>query len=351
MESKATGNDFVKIFSENLDLKALVKLVTDPKAGAISTFIGVTRDNWNGKKVLTLEYEAYEPMAEKEMLKICNTLRTKFNVFHIAIYHRTGLVPISEPSIIIAISSDHRVDGLEAVHWCIDEVKATVPIWKKEFYEDGSMWKGNVECKHGKKCGHDEKHKEEIIENKNATQEIEKKEIQTKTNNASFRIGLLTISDTRRESEDKSGAKMMEFISKNDLCTCIEKKIVIDSIYKIRESVSSWIASEEINVIISTGGTGLTGRDVTFEAVKPLLDKFVDGFGEIFRNLSYQELGASGLQSRVFSGIANGKLIFCLPGSTGACTLGWKLIEELLNPKAKGCSFGKLLLDGRLSEK
>jgi molybdenum cofactor biosynthesis protein B len=343
-------DDHVAISSESLDLTALVRLVTDARAGAVSTFVGITRNNFNGKEVLTLEYEAYEPMAEKEMKKICGVLRTKFNVMHIAIYHRTGLVPISEPSIIIAISSVHREDGLQAVQWCINEVKATVPIWKKEIYRDGSMWKGNVECKHGKKCGHDNNNTNE--EKKN-TLEIEKEnQIKCNTNsNFSFRIGLLTISDTRDESQDKSGAKLIEFISKNELCTCVEKAIVIDNIYKIRERISSWIAKEEINVIISTGGTGLTGRDVTYEAVKPLLDKFVDGFGEIFRNLSYQELGASGLQSRVFSGIANGKLVFCLPGSTGACTLGWKLIEELLNPKAKGCSFGKLLLDGRLSEK
>jgi len=347
-----SGKDFVQLSSQNLELESLVKLVTDSKAGAISTFIGITRDNFNGKKVLSLEYEAYEPMAEKEILKICDTLRSKFNVMHIAIYHRTGNVPISEPSIIIAISSDHREDGLQAVHWCIDEVKATVPIWKKEIYEDGSVWKGNVECKHGKKCGHYNNNNDNNNENNNNT---EIKSLQEKDNSHlnthSFRIGVLTISDTRDESQDKSGAKLIEFISKNELCTCVGKKIVTDSIYKIRESVCSWIASEQINVIITTGGTGLTGRDVTYEAIKPLLDKFVDGFGEIFRNLSYQELGASGLQSRAFSGIANGKLVFCLPGSTGACTLGWKLIEELLNPKAKGCSFGKLLLDGRLSEK
>lgn len=104
----------------------------------------------------------------------------------------------------------------------------------------------------------------------------------------SFHIGLLTISDTRDEVEDKSGAKLEECISKNELCECVEKTIVIDNIYKIRERISAWIASNTVNVLITTGGTGMTGRDVTPEAILPLLDKQLDGFGEIFRSLSYQ---------------------------------------------------------------
>jgi molybdenum cofactor biosynthesis protein B len=104
----------------------------------------------------------------------------------------------------------------------------------------------------------------------------------------SFHIGLLTISDTRGESEDKSGAKLLELVGQYELSECTEKTIVIDNIYKIRERVSAWIASDTINVIITTGGTGLTGRDVTPEAIVPLLDKQLDGFGEVFRSLSYQ---------------------------------------------------------------
>jgi molybdenum cofactor biosynthesis protein B len=104
----------------------------------------------------------------------------------------------------------------------------------------------------------------------------------------SFHVGLLTISDTRGESEDKSGAKLLELVGGNELCDCTERTIVIDNIYKIREQVSAWIASETINVIITTGGTGMTGRDVTPEAILPLLDKQLDGFGELFRSLSYQ---------------------------------------------------------------
>jgi len=136
------------VTDENLDLSKIYDLVKENACGAVSTFSGTTRDNYFGKKVTKLEYEAYKPMAEKELHKICDQIRVKWDVWHIAIYHKVGLVPIGDPSVIIAISSDHRDAGLEAVHWAIDELKATVPVWKKEFYEDGSSWKGNVECRH-----------------------------------------------------------------------------------------------------------------------------------------------------------------------------------------------------------
>jgi len=97
-------------------------------------------------------------MAEKELHKICNQVRSKWDVTHIAMYHKTGLVPIGDASVIIAISSVHRGDGLEAVRYAIDELKATVPIWKKEFYSDGSIWKGNAECRHTHKHSHTQPH-------------------------------------------------------------------------------------------------------------------------------------------------------------------------------------------------
>jgi len=142
------------ITPDKLDLNIVCNDVSDPSCGAISTFIGVTRNHFNNKKVLKLEYEAYKPMAEKELQKICDQIRSKWDVFHIAMYHKTGEVPIGEASVIIAISSVHRESGLQAVHWAIDELKATVPIWKKEYYEDGSVWKGNAECRHHKKEHH-----------------------------------------------------------------------------------------------------------------------------------------------------------------------------------------------------
>mmetsp|Transcript_37740 Transcript_37740/g.70830 ORF Transcript_37740/g.70830 Transcript_37740/m.70830 type:complete len:204 (+) Transcript_37740:131-742(+) len=136
-----------EVVGTNLRSDRYVDFVTDPGAGAISTFVGVTRDNFDGKRVVRLEYEAYVPMAVKELDKLCGQMLKKWNLIKVAIGHRTGVVEVTQPSVIIAVSSAHRRESLEAVHWAIDELKATVPIWKKEEYEDGEVWKENAESR------------------------------------------------------------------------------------------------------------------------------------------------------------------------------------------------------------
>jgi len=139
--------DHVKITRDELSVDEARKLVICPSAGAVSMFIGTTRDNFENKTVVRLEYEAYESMAVKEINKICKSVRDRWNVRHICIMHRLGLVPVTEASVLIAISSAHRNDSLEAVRFAIDTLKATVPIWKKEVYADGECsWKENAEC-------------------------------------------------------------------------------------------------------------------------------------------------------------------------------------------------------------
>jgi len=139
--------DYFKIVEEPISLDHLITLVSSPEAGAISTFSGTTRNNFEGKKVLKLQYEAYKPMAEKEMKKICQDIRNIWEVLKIAMVHRIGDVPIGESSVIIAVSSAHRRESLDAVSYAIDAIKSTVPIWKKEYYENSaSQWKENKEC-------------------------------------------------------------------------------------------------------------------------------------------------------------------------------------------------------------
>lgn len=162
-------------------------------------------------------------------------------------------------------------------------------------------------------------------------------------------IAILTVSDSRTEQDDKSGATLktraLEAGHK-----VVDKVIVPDNIYKIREVVSRWIASDIVHVVISTGGTGLTGRDVTPEAVLPLFDKSIEGFGELFRQVSFEEIGVSTMQSRAVAGTANSKFIFCLPGSSSACVTGWdRLLKTQLDITQKGCNFAKLV--PRLGEK
>lgn len=138
----------------------------------------------------------------------------------------------------------------------------------------------------------------------------------------SLNIAVMTISDTRTEEDDTAGASLVEYLLA-DGHKLADKMIVPDNKYKIREFASRWIANEDIQVILSTGGTGLTGRDVTPEAFGVLFDKTIDGFGELFRSISYQYIKTSTMQSRALAGIANGTVIFCLPGSPGACKDGW----------------------------
>jgi molybdenum cofactor biosynthesis protein B len=164
-----------------------------------------------------------------------------------------------------------------------------------------------------------------------------------------LRIAILTVSDSRDEATDKSGKLLAERLSRAGH-QLAEKTIVPDDIYQIRAAVSHWIADEKLQVVISTGGTGVTGRDGTPEAVQPLLDKTIDGFGEVFRAVSFQQIKTSTMQSRCLAGVANGTYIFCVPGSSGACATAWdELIEAQLDYRTRPCNLVELM--PRLLEK
>ncbi len=162
-------------------------------------------------------------------------------------------------------------------------------------------------------------------------------------------IAVLTVSDSRTEENDTSGKVLVERAEAAGH-RIVDKRIVADDIYQIRAALSAWIADEEVNAIITTGGTGVTGRDGTPEAVKPLLDKEIEGFGELFRMISYEEIKTSTVQSRALSGVANGTYLFCLPGSSGACRTGWdRLINDQLDSRHRPCNLVELM--PRLLEK
>jgi molybdenum cofactor biosynthesis protein B len=156
-------------------------------------------------------------------------------------------------------------------------------------------------------------------------------------------IAVMTVSDTRTEETDTSGKALVERIQAAGH-RLAEKRIVPDDIYKMREVLSRWIADPNVQVVISTGGTGLTGRDSTPEAVRPLLDKEIEGFGEVFRWVSYRDIKTSTVQSRALAGVANGTFIFCLPGSTGACRTGWdEIIRDQLDYRHRPCNMAELM--------
>jgi len=156
-------------------------------------------------------------------------------------------------------------------------------------------------------------------------------------------IAVLVISDSRTEKTDKSGKLLADRLTAAGH-NLYQKQIVPDEIKQIRDTVSGWIAEQGVNAVITTGGTGVTGRDGTPEAVRPLFEKDIEGFGELFRYLSYQEIGTSSLQSRAIAGVANGTYVFCLPGSSGACATAWdNILSKQLDYRTRPCNLVELM--------
>lgn len=156
-------------------------------------------------------------------------------------------------------------------------------------------------------------------------------------------IAVLTVSDSRDDTTDKSGKLLVERLNAAGHRSAA-KIIVPDDVYRIRAVVSAWIADPSVQVVITTGGTGVTGRDGTPEAVTPLLDKLIDGFGEVFRSISFEQIKTSTMQSRALAGVANGTYVFCVPGSSGACRTAWDdLIAAQLDHRTRPCNLAELI--------
>ena len=154
-----------------------------------------------------------------------------------------------------------------------------------------------------------------------------------------LRIAVLTVSDTRTQANDTSGRFLLE-AAQAEGHSVVASDIVRDDIYQIRARVSAWIAADDVQVILITGGTGFSGRDSTPEAIAPLFDKRIEGFGEMFRQLSWQEIGSSTVQSRALAGLGNNTAVFSMPGSTGDCKTAWHgILREQLDSRHKPCNF------------
>jgi molybdenum cofactor biosynthesis protein B len=158
-----------------------------------------------------------------------------------------------------------------------------------------------------------------------------------------LRIAVLTVSDTRTLDTDTSGKLLADELQAAGHVLAA-RALLRDDVDAVRAQLAAWIQDDAVEVVLTTGGTGITGRDGTPEAVAPLLEKTLEGFGELFRMLSYAEIGAATIQSRCLAGVARGTLVFCLPGSSGACRLGWeKILRPQLDRRTKPCNFAELL--------
>lgn len=155
----------------------------------------------------------------------------------------------------------------------------------------------------------------------------------------SLDCAILTVSDRRTAGDDTSGNLLAEHVGRAGH-VCARREIVRDDVYQIRRVISDWIADPQVQVILTTGGTGFSHKDSVPEALMPLFDKEIDGFGELFRNISFNEIGSSTIQSRALAGYANNTVIFCMPGSTHACEMAWtRIIREQLDSRHKPCNF------------
>lgn len=159
----------------------------------------------------------------------------------------------------------------------------------------------------------------------------------------SLRVAVVTISDSRTEENDTSGDYLVESLVEAGH-RLARRKIVIDNKYALRAEISALIADEEVDIVLTTGSTGLTGRDLAPEALEPLFDKAIEGFGELFRSASIKDIGAATIQSRAFAGVANGTVIFCMPGSPNACRTGWEeVIKPQLDARTRPCNLANLM--------
>ena len=151
-------------------------------------------------------------------------------------------------------------------------------------------------------------------------------------------VAVLTVSDTRTLETDTSGQFLVEQLEK-DGHKVVDRKILQDNLYQVRAQVAQWIADDSVQVVLTTGGTGFTDRDSTPEAIECLLDRRVDGFGELFRQISYEDIGTSTIPSRAFAGLANGTLVCCVPGSTGACRTAWEgILQKQMDSRQGPCN-------------
>jgi len=158
-----------------------------------------------------------------------------------------------------------------------------------------------------------------------------------------LRVAVMTVSDTRTADNDTSGQLLADRVVR-DGHVLAARAMVRDDIAQIRAQLQAWIADPDVQVIVSTGGTGLTGRDVTPEAVRPLFDKAIEGFETVWHMISFQSVGLSTMQSRACAGLVQGKLVFCLPGSNGACKDGWdKLIRWQIDSRLRPCNLADLM--------
>ncbi len=325
----------VAIRTEPLSLDDVIAAVTRPDAGALATFSGLVRNHADGRRVTLLEYEAYASMAEKEMARIVAAIEAEIPDVALAVLHRIGRLEVGEIAVVCAASSPHRDEAFRACRILIDRIKETVPIWKREHGPEGPYWVGwrDARCSPDTESGHaGHAHGHEHGQNHRHTQDGGARLSSPHLGPAGALTGqgvaVLTVSDSRTSANDKSGQLARKLLSEAG-AVIVKAAILPDDPSQIAQWITDHARVESTAALVITGGTGIAARDQTIEALSPLLTRTLDGFGEAFRRLSYDQIGPKAVLSRALAGVVETCLVFALPGSPKAVELA---IRELIIP-------------------
>jgi molybdenum cofactor synthesis domain-containing protein len=311
----------VAIRDTPLDSLEVERAVAHSGAGAVVSFVGRVRDYNDGMTITRLEYEAYPSMATQEMLRIVGDIEQRLPGTRLAVLHRIGTLDVGDAAIICAASAAHRSDAFAACRLLIDEVKASVPIWKREHGPDGPYWVGweDARCTgdHGSHHEHDQQHCHHHHQAEAGTAGLPL---------VDWNVVCITVSDTRSLETDQSGAAAQQLLATAG--ARVERRLVHDDATAIAQAVGQCLAFAPHSIVL-TGGTGIGPRDVTYEALFPMLERQLDGFGEAFRRLSFDTIGSRAILSRAIAGTIGATAVFAVPGSPKAVTLA---LERLIIP-------------------
>jgi len=317
----------VSIRTEPLSLDEVVAAVTRPEAGAIAVFSGLVRNHADGQPVTCLEYEAYPSMAEKEMAGIVAAIEAELVAVRLAVMHRIGRLQVGDLAVVCAASSPHRDQAFRACRALIDRIKETVPIWKREHGPQGPYWVGwrDARCATHVEPPHSG---QSLCQTHHAAVADEISQVGGIAALSGLGVAILTVSDSRTSENDESGQLARQLLSEAGA------EVTASAIVRDEPAlISSWITEQarpgSATAIIVTGGTGIAARDQTLEALLPLFSRSLDGFGEAFRRLSFDQIGPRALLSRAVAGVVGSCLVFALPGSPKAVELA---LRELIIP-------------------
>jgi molybdenum cofactor synthesis domain-containing protein len=303
-----------------IEVAEVLEAVAHPGAGAVDLFVGRVRDSNAGEPVTLLEYETYESMARQELARIGEEIARAFPTARVAALHRVGALQVGEIALLGAASAPHRDEAFRACRHLIEAVKSRLPVWKREHGPAGPHWVGWTDAR----CGPDHSgHPHSDHHGAHVTSDP-----------APLHVLTLTISDSRASKDDTSGALLCDLLGQAGF-HLVKHVIVPDDPERIRAQIVEAIDGGLAQAVITTGGTGLGPRDQTYEAVSALLDRTLDGFGEAFRRLSWDDVGPRAILSRAIAGTYHGGVVMALPGSPAAVRLG---VEQLVIPTLRHAS-------------